>query len=554
MDKSDSFMINDVNLYWLLTDDEIKDDQLEKIRTLLKTSEDARNRYFRMMNLEILLRGSKGFEEEYDLNPYAQETLWQMLSLEEKTAPSVNVPAVLKEPEWDDKPTEIKIVHPKVSKFSIFSLVLSSAALIFIIVYARLVPMTQGIEVATLTDSMNAQWADPALTPQNNSRLFTNQPFVLAKGIVAIKTDQGVMLTIEGPSEFEMMSGTDLQLNFGRVYARVTPEGTGFVINTPNTKVIDMGTEFGVKVDLNQSSEMHVLKGKVQLFSGNKNEAKSSLMVTENRAVRYDADNAKTIEIPVEKQNFVRSIDSKTKTVWRGQKSISLADMINGGNGLGTGQVGVGIDLTSGSPSKGQPGRRESDNKYHPVPSNIYIDGVFIPDGGVGPVQITSKGHTFLCPDTSGATTRDIVVFKGGAGIPELIKPVILNGRQMDQTSEPIVLLHSNAGITFDLMAIRQSLPEVELDCIQAWGGLTESEGGIVDFFVLIDGQVRFEKKSMKATDGTISLRIDLNTEDRFLTFVVSDAARQGRDISKEYENDYFYLVCPQLNLKNVSN
>jgi hypothetical protein len=107
-------------------------------------------------------------------------------------------------------------------------------------------------------------------------------------------------------------------------------------------------------------------------------------------------------------------------------------------------------------------------------------------------------------------------------------------------------------------MAIRQSLPELELGSIEALGGVTEAvrekKGGIVDFFVLIDGQVRFEKKSLKATDGTISLRIDLNIEDRFLTFVVSDAAQEGRDISEEHASDFFYLVCPQLNLKNVSN
>ena len=55
--------------------------------------------------------------------------LWQALSNEEKTAPEVEISAVLKEPKVDETPTGIKRVHPKVSKFSIFSLALSSAAL-----------------------------------------------------------------------------------------------------------------------------------------------------------------------------------------------------------------------------------------------------------------------------------------------------------------------------------------------------------------------------------------------------------------------------------------
>ena len=97
------------------------------------------------------------------------------LSEYEKRAPGVEIPVIPKEPEADEAPAEIKKVRFKVSKFSIISLVLSSAALIFIIAYAHFISVIHGVEVATLTDSVNATWADPALSIQNNTRLSTGQ-------------------------------------------------------------------------------------------------------------------------------------------------------------------------------------------------------------------------------------------------------------------------------------------------------------------------------------------------------------------------------------------
>ena len=77
------------------------------------------------------------FESSYDLLKQKNDStldreFWQMLAIYEQISPEVEIPTVSQEPEAGEKMVEIKKVHPKVSKFSIFSLLLSSAALIFL--------------------------------------------------------------------------------------------------------------------------------------------------------------------------------------------------------------------------------------------------------------------------------------------------------------------------------------------------------------------------------------------------------------------------------------
>ena len=56
MKNSESLFINNVDLYALFADNEMSDEQFNEIKALLKDSEAARNHYYRMVNLEVLLR------------------------------------------------------------------------------------------------------------------------------------------------------------------------------------------------------------------------------------------------------------------------------------------------------------------------------------------------------------------------------------------------------------------------------------------------------------------------------------------------------------------
>lgn len=477
----------------------------------------------------------------------------------EKQAPGIEVP-------HQEPPRELiqKVVYPprerlSFSKFQIFTFAACAATILFVVVFAKFAPSRPStVETVMLADHINVEWGGSMPAPQIGNRLWTNDKMVdLKRGIIKLQYDDGVDVLIEGPASFEI-ERSGIFLEYGRLYGRVSEKGLGFRVETPTSQFIDQGTEFGIQAVMDGTSELHVIKGKVQFFAGSKGYFKTSEMIDENHAVQYDVRNNRVNKVAIQKTAFVRDINSNSGVVWRGQSSIDLTSILAGYDGFQPIGALRGLNLETGAfVSSVQKNNRQTKMKYTLVDQSPYIDGVFIPDGEKGPIQVTSAGHTLICPDTSGMATHDIAVFRGGPGNVKTIKPVILNGQQMGQTSEPIVLLHSNAGITFDLEEFRTCMPGVELGSFQAWGGLSEivqNGGGIIDFWVLVDGQTRFERKSLRVGDGILSFTIDLNAQDRFLTLIVTDAAQDSPDIQGAYSDDFFYLVRPVLNLAAAGN
>jgi hypothetical protein len=118
-------------------------------------------------------------------------------------------------------------------------------------------------------------------------------------------------------------------------------------------------------------------------------------------------------------------------------------------------------------------------------------------------------------------------------------------------------MLHSNAGITFDLQAIRESLPGLHLQGFNALGGLTEALDNAekqppdVDFWILVDGKICYEKKAFTVQDALVSFDIKLSPQDRFLTLIVTDGLRP-EEPKRGYlalSNDFFYLIDPTLQI-----
>ena len=242
---------------------------------------------------------------------------WKEMSEYENTAPAIELPE--EEPQQE---LIHKVVHEKqshhISKFSIATFIVSAAAVLFFVLFFRIVPVPPGsVDVATLADQINAQWAPSSNRPEIGDRLWTDDGLRdLQKGIVKIRYDDGVDVLIEGPAVFQVeLQG--IYVEYGRLYSCVSETGIGFVVKTPTSKFIDQGTEFGVQADVNGSSELHVMKGKVQLFSGAKGKTKADQTVTEDHAVRYDANRDTVRSIPVEKRVFARQINSQTGLIWR---------------------------------------------------------------------------------------------------------------------------------------------------------------------------------------------------------------------------------------------
>lgn len=85
----------------------------------------------------------------------------------------------------------------------------------------------------------------------------------LESGTAAITFNSGATALVEGPAELSVESVNRLFLKSGRLAADVPPQATGFTVNTPRLNAVDLGTRFGISVDEEGNSELHVMEGEV---------------------------------------------------------------------------------------------------------------------------------------------------------------------------------------------------------------------------------------------------------------------------------------------------
>ncbi len=108
----------------------------------------------------------------------------------------------------------------------------------------------------------------------------------LESGTAVIAFNSGATALVEGPAELSIESVNRMFLKSGRVAADVPPQAFGFTVNTPRLNVVDLGTRFGVSVDEEGNSELHVMEGEVAASRTSGNAV--ATVVREGLALRAD--------------------------------------------------------------------------------------------------------------------------------------------------------------------------------------------------------------------------------------------------------------------------
>lgn len=83
----------------------------------------------------------------------------------------------------------------------------------------------------------------------------------------AIQMSQGTTLTWDGLVDLELKSPQEVFLHGGTICAKVPPQARGFRVVTPSGTATDYGTQFGISVGYDNSTEVHVMEGQVELES-----------------------------------------------------------------------------------------------------------------------------------------------------------------------------------------------------------------------------------------------------------------------------------------------
>ncbi len=525
-------------------------EQTRRLQQILLESAPARQYYYEVIASYIGLNSPEVLRELNGKPDTVRNyiSLYDELANQEEQAPTVLLPRKRKGWKWRKKPRRqepeheivetVQVPRPLIKRnyFAMKFFAACAAVFLALLVYVYYHPRPVERYVAHIDDVLHVQWSQGSVLPGNRTSLSDRGFYSLLSGYVRMQFDSGAEAVIEGPSVFRCNSENSLFLEQGKVFVKVAPGQEGFVVRTPSAKITDLGTQFGVYVRPGGLVEVQMIEGKALVEYDNGAAGKEAVVLSAGKALSIDPGTHVSEAIDYDDYYFARTINSQASIVWRGQ-SLSLADIVGGGDGFGTGTINQSIDLISGKiDADTHIMRVPGSGKYIQTPQVPYVDGVFVPDGGAGPVQISSTGLVYeACPDTDGQYSWDIHYGLYDVEPPSKRKSFMLNDKEVLLASQPTFCLHANAGITFDLQQIRQSLHGVKTTSFTAFCGIDkevlehEKRFGKsrtkADITVLVDGVVVFEKKALDLSDDFIPVNIPFKEDARFLTLISTNSA-----------------------------
>lgn len=118
--------------------------------------------------------------------------------------------------------------------------------------------------VAVLSRTFAVEWAGGE-GPQAGDSLPPGR-WKLASGIAELEFYNGASVILQGPADLEITSADGGILHAGKLRAQVPEHARGFTITSPDVKLVDLGTAFGMEVGAPGGTEVQVFEGKVQLY------------------------------------------------------------------------------------------------------------------------------------------------------------------------------------------------------------------------------------------------------------------------------------------------
>lgn len=244
-----------VELIGLLCDELINDDQMAELDAMIVEHSDARQLYLMSVGLHRDLEGQ-------DFDSIGQKEV-------------------------------VGTIGPARGRYTGGSALAASLLIAATIGFQYLTTPSSKTIVATMSEVIDVTWGD-GQSPIAQGDPVKADRIVMAKGMVRLNYEHGVVLTIEGPADFEIIDKDRAVLKKGQIVAYVPDGAEGFKVTTPNAQVIDLGTEFGLTVDDKGETQLSVFDGHVELKANSK--PTESKIVSSGHAYRIDGKGMATEE------------------------------------------------------------------------------------------------------------------------------------------------------------------------------------------------------------------------------------------------------------------
>ena len=193
---------------------------------------------------------------------------------------------------------------------------LSLAAIIAIAAFIFRPNPSAGSFAARVVDKIDCDVEFSRWNSDATKELNVGQTLSVRRGLLSLEFGCGATVALQGPAEFKILSDKKGFLEFGNLTAHAPPSARGFTIETPTCTSVDLGTEFGIRVDATGVSETHVFEGEVLLFENDSvvEDFDQGLRLTANQASRVAGTVDAAVKIEANPKSFLRlpkGIDSR---------------------------------------------------------------------------------------------------------------------------------------------------------------------------------------------------------------------------------------------------
>jgi hypothetical protein len=148
--------------------------------------------------------------------------------------------------------------------------------------------------VAMLRESIGAEFGGSGLQASRGD-LLPKGLLKLDAGVARLQFYSGAEVILEGPVEFELLGENRASCSVGSFRASVPAMAQGFTVLSPQVEMVDLGTEFGARIDSDTATEVHVFEGEVEVYDSNTaRDPKTRNLLTAGYGLQIAADGTKT--------------------------------------------------------------------------------------------------------------------------------------------------------------------------------------------------------------------------------------------------------------------
>ncbi len=288
--------------------------------------------------------------------------------------------------------------------------------------------------LASVVQTSQVRFAVGSPSLKVGSPLEEQKKYALVEGELQIIFNNGAEVILQGPAVFEVLGKESLSVDYGAcsVYA---PEGAeGFVVQTPLSHVVDLGTRFSVNVNESGETDVQVVEGEAEVHPVDSKEIgnQQTIRLSKGMAQRYTRDQKIIAQnIPYDQTSYSKQLPDRVMnytattgqhggveklteiTLQRGGKKITYStDQLIGievihFKGVPSGRGYFTTGLNHGDPALNQKGNKLRRGLLDA--DRLLTTGLINPGGSVQPLKtnpVINKPEIKDHPNTPGMAIR----------------------------------------------------------------------------------------------------------------------------------------------------